>query len=181
MANKNKLRGFVIYLSLAIVIMLIVYYVPNYYFLESAIATHSSTILGLVGMSAPVRFADGVAYVGNYAVIRDCTGVQVLAVFLGIILPLPGSFWRKKLVSLAVLGGLLYGANLFRVILEYYLVEANILPWSLAHYPMSLVLGVFGVFFLVLINNRVLPEFGEYLFSVLGVFKDLGRHRRVEG
>jgi exosortase/archaeosortase family protein len=181
MANKNKLRGFLIYLSLAIIIMLIVYYVPNYYFLESAIATHSSTLLGLVGMSAPVRFADGVAYVGNYAVIRDCTGVQVLAVFLGLILPLPGSFWRKKLVSLAVLGGLLYGANLFRVVLEYYLVEASILPWSLAHYPMSLVLGIFGVFFLVLVNNKLIPEFGDYLFSITGWFGELYRKRSSSG
>jgi hypothetical protein len=51
------------------------------------------------------------------------------------------------------------------------LVDAGILPWSLAHYPLSLVLGVLGVFLLVLVNNRLIPEFGEYIFSLMGLLK----------
>jgi exosortase/archaeosortase len=77
---------------------------------------------------------------------------------------------------LSLLGGLLYGANLFRVVIEYYLVDAKILPWSLAHYPLSLVLGIIGVFFLVLVNNKIIPEFGEYIFSSANQFEDLFRH-----
>ena len=164
-----------IYVSLAVSIVLIVYYLPNYYFLESTIANHSSTILSMLGLQAPVRLADGLALVGNYSVVRECTGIQVMAVFLGLILPLPKVGWAKKVLSLSLLGGLLYGANLFRVVLEYYLVDAKILPWSLAHYPMSLVLGIFGVFFLVLINNRIIPEFGEYVFFLARCFEHLSK------
>jgi exosortase/archaeosortase family protein len=172
MASNSSFKSFAIYLSLAVSIILIVYYVPDYYFLESTIAIHSSTILSFFGLEAPLRFFDGLALVGNYAVVKDCTGVQVMAVFLGLLLPLPGVSWLRKVLSLVLLGGLLYTANVFRVVLEYYLVDAKILPWSLAHYPLSLVLGIVGVFFLVLVNNKVIPEFGEYFFSMT---------KRVEG
>jgi exosortase/archaeosortase family protein len=179
MPKKTSSRSLIIYISLAITIILMVYYFPNYYFLESAIASHSSMILSSLGFQAPARFVDGLALVGNYSVVRDCTGIQVMAVFLGLILPLPRVSWAKKVFSLSLLGGLLYGANLFRVILEFYLVDAKILPWSLAHYPLSLVLGILGVFFLVLINNKIIPEFGEYVFSLATLFGDLPRHRQV--
>jgi exosortase/archaeosortase family protein len=181
MAKRTGFRNFLIYISLAVAIILIVYYVPNYYFLESAVAHNSSAILSLIGLQAPFRLVDGSAFVGNFAVIRDCTGIQVMAVFLGLILPLPRVSWRKKALSLCLLGVLLYVANLFRVVLEYYLVEAGILPWSLAHYPLSLVLGILGVFLLVLVNNKLIPEFGEYLFSEISQFKALLGQRRMKG
>ena len=171
MAKTVSWRGFLIYVSLAVSTMLVVYYLPDYCFLESAVAGHSSAILAFIGLQAPVRFVGGVVLVGNYAVARDCTGIQVVAVFAGLILPLRRVSWVKKILSLGLLCLLLYGANLVRVVLEYYLVEAGILPWSLAHYPLSLLLGVVGVFFLVLVNNRIIPEFGEYIYSLVEWFK----------
>jgi len=178
MDSKTSFNRALIYFSLAIAIIVIVYYVPNYYFLESAVASHSSMILSLLGLQAPFRLVDGFALVGNYVVARECTGIQVMAIFLGLILPLPRVSWIKKVFSLSLLGGLLYGANLFRVVLEYYLVDAGILPRSLAHYPLSLVLGIIGVFLLVLVNNKLVPEFGEYIFSLVRCFEDLFWHRQ---
>jgi exosortase/archaeosortase family protein len=173
MASKTSSKSFLIYISLTFTIIIIAYYVPNYYFLESIIANHSSTILSLLGLEAPVQFFEEFVTVGKYIVARECTGIQVMAVFLGLILPLPKVSWQKKALSLSLLGGLLYATNLFRVVLEYYLVDVGILPWSLAHYPLSLVLGILGVFFLVLINNKIIPEFGEYVFSITRSFQEL--------
>jgi exosortase/archaeosortase family protein len=179
MPKDKDFKDFAIYFSLVTFIILFVYYVPDYYFLEVAVAEPSSAVLSIVGVQAPVHFASGVVLVGNYSVARECTGIQVMAVFLGLILPLPGVSWRRKLLSLGLLSSLLYGANLFRVALEYYLVNAGILPWSLAHYPLSLVLGVLGVFLLVLVNDRVIPEFGEYIFSLMGLLESsFGRWQR---
>lgn len=171
MPKDKDFKNFAIYFFLATFIILFVYYVPDYYFLEVAIAGHSSAVLSIVGVQAPVHFDSGVVLVGNYSVARECTGIQVMAVFLGLILPLPGVSWRRKLLSLGLLSSLLYGANLFRVALEYYLVNAGILPWFLAHYPLSLVLGVLGVFLLVLVNDRVIPEFGENIFSLISLLE----------
>jgi exosortase/archaeosortase family protein len=175
MANNIRFKSLVIYVSLAVTIMLIVYYVPDYYYLESTIANHCSIILSQLGYRASVQLVDGFALVGNYVVARECTGIQVAAVFLGLILPLPKVGWGKKILSLSLLGGLLYGANLFRIVIEYYLVDAGILPWSLAHYPLSLAIGIVGVFLLVLVNSKLIPEFGEYVFSLVKCLEDLSR------
>ena len=176
MASKTSSKNFLIYISLAFTIIIIVYYIPNYYFLESIIASHSSTILSFLGIETSVQFFNEFVILGNYIVARECTGIQVMAVFLGLILPLAKVSWQKKAFSLSVLGSLLYAANLFRVVLEYYLVDTGILPWSLAHYPLSLVLGIIGVFFLVLINNKIIPDFGEYVFSITKSLQDLFWH-----
>jgi exosortase/archaeosortase family protein len=166
MASQNDLKDVVIYVSLAITITLVVYYIPSYYILKSSIATFSSSILSLLGLSAPIQHIEGQVILGTYEIIRDCTGVQVFAVFLGLILPLPKVPWRKKAYGLIILAVLLYFANLFRVVLEYWLVENQILPWSIAHYPLSFIMGIIGVFFLVIINNVVIPEFGDYIFAL---------------
>jgi len=128
MPKDKDFRDFAIYFFLVTFIILFVYYVPDYYFLEVAVAEPSSAVLSIVGVQAPVHFARGVVLVGNYSVARECTGIQVMAVFLGLILPLPGVSWRRKLLSLGLLFSLLYVANLFRVALEYYLVNTGILP-----------------------------------------------------
>jgi exosortase/archaeosortase family protein len=166
MAKQNNLKGIAIYVSLAVAITLVVYYVPSYYILKSSIATFSTSILKFLDLSAQIHLVEGHVILGTYEIVRDCTGVQVFAVFLGLILPLPKVPWRKKACSLIVLAFLLYVSNLFRVVLEYWLVENQILPWSIAHYPLSLIMGIIGVFFLVLINNLIIPEFGDYVFAL---------------
>lgn len=176
MAKKSDFRGFVIYVSLAITITLLVYYIPNYYFLKSSIATFSSSILSLLGLSAPIQNFESHVILGNYEIVKECTGIQVIAVFLGLIVPFPKGSWRKKTLSLTILSALVYISNLFRVILEYWLIENQILPYSIAHYPLSLIIGIIGVFFLVLINNLIIPEFSDYIFTIIKKIEELIRN-----
>jgi len=178
MANQSDLKGIIIYVSLAIAITLIVYYIPSYYILKSSIASFSSSILSFLGLSAPIQHIEGHVILGTYEIVRECTGVQVMAVFLGLILPLPKASWRKKTFSLIIMGALLYVSNLFRVVLEIWLVENQILPYSIAHYPLSLIMGIIGVFFLVMINNAIIPEFGDYIYSIINNLDKLIRSRR---
>ena len=179
MANQSDLKGIVIYGSLAIAITLIVYYIPSYYILKSSIASFSSSILSFLGLSAPIQHIEGHVFLGNYEIVKDCTGVQVMAVFLGLILPLSKTSWRKKTFGLIIMGVLLYISNLLRVVLEIWLVENQILPYSIAHYPLSLVMGIIGVFFLVMINNAIIPEFGDYIFSIINKLEKLIKSRRI--
>jgi exosortase/archaeosortase family protein len=167
MTTNSGFKYIVIYVSLAIVITLIVYYIPSYFVLKSSIAYISSFVLSFLGVNAPLKILAGHVFLGSYEIVRDCTGIQVIAVFLGLILPLPKTSWIKKLYSFIVLGTLLYFANIFRVVLEYWLVENGILPWSLAHYPLSFILGVIGVFFLVVVNNIIMPEFGDHIDNII--------------
>jgi hypothetical protein len=56
---------------------------------------------------------------------------------------------------------MLFIANVLRVVYEVWLVYWGILPWELAHYPMSFVLGVVGVFILCIVAILLVPGFIE--------------------
>ncbi len=163
-SNKNQPRNTILYITVAILIILTVYYLPNYLFLEKATADNASFLLNLFGMPVHAAIIGDGAYLEDIRIVKDCTGVQVVAVFLGLLLPLPNTGWKKKILTLAVISAILYAANVLRIAVEFSLVYYGILPWSLAHYPMSLLLGVVGVFVLVLVTDRLLPEFSEFLF-----------------
>jgi exosortase/archaeosortase family protein len=104
-------------------------------------------------------------FLADIRIVKDCTGVQVLAVFFGLLVPVPNAPLKKKLLALAIVSAFLYGANILRIALEFSLLYFNLLPWVLAHYPLSLMLGVTGVFMLVFVTDHLLPEFGDFLFS----------------
>ena len=78
----------------------------------------------------------------------------------------PNTPLKKKALTLVIVSTLLYVANVLRIALEFSLVYLNILPWFLAHYPLSLLLGITGVVILVFVTDRLLPEFGNFLFNV---------------
>ncbi len=163
--NIHSPRKIVPYLVAVAMIVLTVYYLPNYLFLEMATANHAASLLGIAGIHVQaINIGDG-AYLGNVRIVKECTGIQVIAVFLGLLIPLPNASWKRKLLALSIVSVILYAANAVRIALEFSLVYLGVLPWSLAHYPMSLLLGIIGVLVLVVITDRLLPEFGDFLLN----------------
>jgi len=73
---------------------------------------------------------------------------------------------KKKFLTLVIVATFLYVANVLRIALEFCLVYLNVLPWVLAHYPLSLLLGIIGVFILVFVTDKLLPEFGDFILNV---------------
>jgi len=53
--NRSSLQVLTIYTILALTITLVIYYLPNYFFLERIIADHSTTILRLDGMNVQLN------------------------------------------------------------------------------------------------------------------------------
>ena len=165
--TKNRSpRKIIPYLVAAAIIVLIIYYVPNYFFLEKATADHTASLLNLFGMRVQTRAVGDSVFLADIQIVKDCTGVQVIAVFFGLIIPIPNAPLKKKLATLVIVSTFLYAANVLRIALEFSLVYLNVLPWLLAHYPLSLLLGIVGVFILVFVTDHVLPEFGDFLFIV---------------
>ena len=156
-----------LYLVVAIIVTVLVYFLPEPFFLAIPTAWCSAALLNVLAVPAwmVVNLAGGAVFVSGpsfaYEIIRDCTGIQVIAVFAGLILPLPRGTWSRKALSLLVVSLLLFVANVLRVVYEIWLVYWGILPWELAHYPMSFVLGVVGVFILCLVAIWLLPGFIE--------------------
>ena len=169
--RKTPAYEALLFLGLTSAIALIVYYAPNYWFLENLTAQHSALVMNMLGMKASVWYQGSDVFVNQFDVQRMCTGVQVIAVFLGIIVALPRTGVRKKILALAIISVSVYLANIGRIVLEIWLLYSGILPWSLAHYPTGLVLGVFAVAFLVVVADHFMPAIGDMALSTLDGFK----------
>jgi exosortase/archaeosortase family protein len=105
---------------------------------------------------------DGRAFVNEFEIERMCTGIQVTAIFAGILIPFPRISWKRKATAIVSVAILIYFANIGRIAFEIWLLYAGILPWYLAHYPTGLILGIFSVAFLVIVLDHFIPEIGDY-------------------
>jgi exosortase/archaeosortase family protein len=163
--KNHPLRKIIPYMFAAAIIILMIYYLPNYFFLEKATADHTAFLLNSLGMGVKTKVVSENVFLANIKIVKDCTGVQVIAVCFGMLIPIPNAPLKKKLLTLVIVSTFLYVSNVLRIALEFSLVYLKILPWSLAHYPLSLLLGIIGVFMLVFVSYHLLPEFGDFLLS----------------
>ena len=159
------------FLGVTSVIALAAYYIPNYWFLENWTAQQSAIVMNLVGMKASVWYQGTNVYVNQFEVERMCTGVQVIAVFLGIVVALPRTALKKKILAFGIITVSVYLANIGRIVLEIWLLYSGLLPWSLAHYPTGLILGVFAVAFLVVMADHFMPAIGDMAVTALDGFR----------
>ncbi len=141
------------------------YYLPNYNFLERLTAYHSALLLRLLGMEGTYGVVNGLPYVNEFQIVTECTGIQVVAVFAGILLPLPLIGWRRKLLVIGLVALSVYAANLVRIALEIWFLYRGILPWEMAHGPVGVLLGIVSVMFLVLLADRFIPQIGDFVFN----------------
>ena len=159
------------FLGITSAIALAIYYIPNYWFLENWTAQHSALVMNMIGINATVWYQGNNVFVNQFEVERMCTGVQVIAVFLGIIVALPRTALRKKVLAFGIIAVSVYLANIGRIVLEIWFLYSGLLPWSLAHYPTGLVLGVFAVAFFVVVADHFMPAIGDMALSALDGFR----------
>lgn len=165
--KETRLRDIVVYVFVMVTLSASLYYLPNYFVLEKITADHSAALLNWIGIPAASRVIDGRAFVNEFEIERMCTGIQVTAIFAGILIPFPKIAWRRKATAIASVAVLIYFANIGRIALEVWLLYAGILPWYLVHYPTGLILGVFSVAFLVIVLDHFIPEIGDYTIKVV--------------
>ena len=183
------LRKSLFYILTVVLIASIVNLTPSYW-LEEITANASSLTLSQLGL-ASTWFSNGTsAYVqvGNSAksltieIIRECTGIHVMAIFSGLVLPLRKGKAERKLVAIMMASAILFLLNITRVCLTIGLLFFDVFPFSIIfknptvetyHYPLSYLYGVFGVFLLIVSVDRiVLPELGDTLIEVLATLKN---------
>ena len=155
------------FLAIAGAVALPVYYLPNYFLFEQLIAEHSAIVMGWVGIKSIIWTRGNSVFINEFEIQRMCTGIQVIAVFLGIIVALPKTSVKKKVLAFVTIAICTYLANIGRIVLEIWLLYNGVLPWSLAHYPTGLVLGVFAVAFFIVIADYFMPAIGDMAFSIV--------------
>jgi exosortase/archaeosortase family protein len=167
--EQIRLRDVAVYVFIMTILSAGLYYLPNYFILEKITADHSAVLLNWIGIPAISFVRDGRAFVNQFEIERMCTGIQVTAIFAGILIPFPKVAWRKKATAIASVAILIYFANIGRIALEVWLLYSGILPWYLAHYPTGLVLGIFSVAFLVIVLDHFIPEIGDYAMEAMDI------------
>ena len=167
MSKPTRLRDTMVYVLIAVALSASLYYLPNYFVLEKMTADHSAMLLNWIGIPAESWTRHGRAFVNEFEIERMCTGIQVTAIFAGILIPFPKISWRRKAAAIGSVAVLMYFANIGRIALEIVLLYKGILPWYLAHYPTGLILGVFSVAFLVIALDYFIPEFGDYAMRAM--------------
>ena len=169
--QRRQLYQLMRFVGVASTISIMLYYLPDYFFLEKITAEHSAVLMQLIGIKATVWTQGNTVFLNQFEVERMCTGVQVITVFLGILIALPKASIRKRILAFGVIAISVYLANVARIAFEIWLLYSGTLPWSLAHYPTGLILGVFSVAFLVVVADHFLPEVGDLAFSALDGFR----------
>jgi len=188
--NKNaNIREVLKYFLAVALISIIVNLLPSYW-LEEITANVSSIIfsyLGLVSswfsneMNAYIQVGDGVKTL-TIGIIRECTGIHVIAIFIGLVLPLKRGEPKRKLLAILLASAILFLLNITRVLLTIGLIFFEVFPFSIIflnptvetfHYPLSYLYGVFGVFLLIIsIDRLVLPELGDALVDAMIILKN---------
>jgi len=159
------------FLAVASTIAIVLYYLPNYYMYKEVVAQNSQTLMQAIGINGVTWSQGGKVFLNEFEIQRMCTGVQVIAVFLGIVVAVPKVDLKRRVMALSVVAVSVHFVNIGRIALEIWLLYSGILPWSLAHYPTGLILGVFSVAFLILAADVFIPEIGDLAFSVVDAYR----------
>jgi exosortase/archaeosortase family protein len=167
LTQRELLYAIARFAGIASMIAVGLYYIPNYFFLEKLTADHSAILMELIGIKATVWVQGNRVFLNEFEIERMCTGVQVMTVFLGVLVALPKATIRKRILAFGVVATSVYFTNIGRIAFEIWLLYSGILPWSLAHYPTGLMLGIFSVAFLVIVADHFIPEIGDLAFSAL--------------
>ena len=157
--------------GIASVIAVALYYLPDYFLVEKFTAIHSGILMQFIGIKSNVWYQGSRVFLNEFEIQRMCTGVQVIAVFLGIIVAMPKIALKKRFFALGVVAVSVYFANIGRIALEIWLLYRGVLPWDLAHYPTGLILGIFSVAFLIIAADYFIPEIGDMALSALDGFR----------
>jgi exosortase/archaeosortase family protein len=165
--QRQRLYSIARFACIASAIALFVYYVPDYFQYEKFTAEHSAIIMSWIGIKGTVWVQNNSVFLNEFEIERMCTGVQVIAVFLGLIVAMPKIAFKKRILAFGIVAVSVYFTNIGRIALEIWLLYNGILPWSLAHYPTGFILGVFSVAFLVIAADYFIPEIGDLAFSLL--------------
>lgn len=111
-------------------------------------------------------------------IIRECTAFHVWGILLGLILPIQGTEWGRKVKAVVFGGTLVFLMNITRIMVTVYLTGFDVPPFSwfftnptveTYHYPISFVYGVIGIAIVIsLINAYIMPELGDFLVELPG-------------
>lgn len=164
-----------LYVVKASVIALLLYMGFSFLPLEKITSDVTADVLTLSGISAVSYEQQGRVYLEYLHISIDCTALEIIAVFLGLILAVKSPLSRRIIFS--VTGSFaVFFVNIFRIGIVYYLLEKGI-PWVLAHDLFSGSLSILAGMLFLMISERYLPQINENLYTLLDAAEGIIRSR----
>jgi exosortase/archaeosortase family protein len=176
-------RYIVLYFAALLFFYELFMFIPSTW-IELLTAQLSSRVLKLLGFNSEyglnhewvwMTLTGGARDVKVY-IIRECTAFHVWGILLGLITPLKGPEWERKIKAVIFGGLLVFMMNITRIMVTVYLTGYNVPPFSWIvtnptvetyHYPVSFAYGVIGIAIVItLINAYIIPELGDFLVGL---------------
>ena len=113
---------------------------------------------------------------GQFAVniIFACTAIQSIVIFVGGILPLQQTKWKRKMYGLLITVIPIYLLNLVRNALIAYLVKDNHDFFFMAHNVIGKGLSLLALILLLIIVAKIIPEIFDEIISLTDLPKRNG-------
>lgn len=161
----NKVNNAVMYVVKAAVIAVLFYAVFSFLPLERVTSDFTAAVLNRVGIAAESYEQQGRIFLEYLQISIDCTALEIVSIFLGLILAVDSPFYKRVIFSVTG-SAAVFLVNIVRISIVYYLLEKGI-PWVLAHDLFSGGLSIAaGVLFLT-ISEHYLPRINENLYTLL--------------
>ena len=156
-----------LYLFACAGIALAIYYLPDYTFLEELTARYSAGLSGLFGVQLRYWHDQGSVVLNGFRIVKDCTGVQVLAFLGGLLLPAGHVPVVKKVLVLSTASSGLLVVNALRIAVQIVTYHLGIFHWTVAHDVFGWIASVAVMFTLVVAYAKLVPEFEEFLLDAV--------------
>lgn len=147
----------------------IVYVVASLLPVERITSQATAQVVTLLGMKASWYEQNGHHYIEYLYISIDCTAMEVVALFIGMIMAAKAELRRR--VIFAVTGSAaVIAVNIGRIGAVYYFLEHDI-PWVLAHDVFSGGLAIGSGMLFLLVSERYLPQINQNLYALLDMIE----------
>ncbi|MGD2249844.1 MAG: exosortase/archaeosortase family protein [Candidatus Methanofastidiosia archaeon] len=158
------------YILKASIIAVLVYGAARVLPAEEITSLVTANVLTWWGVPAVSYQESGRVYLEYLYISIDCTALEVVAIFLGLILAV-NTKWIQKIVFSVFVSGTVFVANIARISVVYYLLEHGI-PWYIAHDIFSGGLAIAAGMLFLLVSEQYMPEINQYLYTLLEQFEN---------
>lgn len=133
--------------------------------LEKVTSEFTAEVLNFFQISASSYEQQGRIYLEYLHISIDCTALEIIAIFLGLILAAKAPLTKRVIFSVTGSAAVFF-VNIARIGIVYYLLEKNI-PWVLAHDLFSGTLSILAGMLFLIISEHYLPQINENLYTLL--------------
>jgi exosortase/archaeosortase family protein len=168
--KSSPLSESVQYIVKASIIAGVIYGILRVLPAEEVTSLVTAKMLTWLGVPAVSYQESGRVYLEYLYISIDCTALEVVAIFLGLILAV-NTKWVPKILFSIFVSGTVFVANIARISVVYYLLEHDI-PWYIAHDIFSGGLAIAAGMLFLVVSEQYMPEINQYLYILLEQFEN---------